>query len=92
MTFLTASILEQLWTSRVEKKRCAWPSVCAQVESQILLLREERLAQSADKVHLMLDASSPIAVNTKLYYVNTVRKSVRYSYLSQNHDIRRHDI
>ena len=33
MTFLTASILEQLWTSRVEKKRCAWPSVRAQVKS-----------------------------------------------------------
>ena len=27
MTFLTASILEQLWTSRVEKKRCTWPFV-----------------------------------------------------------------
>ena len=34
MTLLTASILEKLWTPRVEKKRCKWPSVQAQVESQ----------------------------------------------------------
>ena len=64
MTFLTASILEQLWTSRVEKIRCAWPSVRAQVEPQILLLRKERLAQFADIVHLMMDATSPIVANT----------------------------
>ena len=59
MTFLTASILVQLWTSRMEMKRCACPSVRAQVESQVLLLRKGRLAQFADKVQLMLDASPP---------------------------------
>ena len=64
MTFLTSSILEQLWTSRVEKKRCTWPSVQAQVESQVLLLRKGRLAKVADKVHLMLDVTPPIAVDT----------------------------
>ena len=62
-TFLTASILEQLWTSRVEKKRCAWLSVRAQAESQIFLLRKGRFAKFADKIHLMLDASAPIIVN-----------------------------
>ena len=64
MIFLTASILKQLWTSRVEKKRCTWPSVRAQVKSQVLLLRKGRLAKFADKVHLMLDATPPIAVDT----------------------------
>ena len=61
MTFLTASILEQLWLSRLEKKRWTWPSVVAQVESQVLLLREGRFA---DKVNLMLEATSPIVVDT----------------------------
>ena len=61
MTFLTASILEQLWISRLEKKRCTWPSVRAQVESQVLLLRKGRFA---DKVHLMLEATPPIVVDT----------------------------
>ena len=56
MTFLTVSILEQLWTLRVERKRCTWPSVRAQVESQVLLLRKGILAKLADKIHLMLDA------------------------------------
>ena len=37
MTFLTASILEQLWLSRTEKKGCTWPSIRAQVESEIPL-------------------------------------------------------
>ena len=64
MTFLTASILEQLWTSRVQKKRCEWPSVRAQVESQIQLMRKGRLAKFADKVLLMLDATSPIVAHT----------------------------
>ena len=64
MTFLTASILEQLWTSRVEKKRCTWPSVRAQVESEVLLLRKGRWSKFADKVHLMLDSTPPVAVNT----------------------------
>ena len=44
-TFLTASILEQLWLSRTEKKRCTWPSIRAQVESEIQMLRKGRLAQ-----------------------------------------------
>merc|ERR1712013_427043 len=61
MTFLTASILEQLWISRLEKKRCTWPSVRAQVESQVLLLRKGRFA---DKVHLMLEATPPTVVDT----------------------------
>ena len=61
MTFLTASILEQLWISRLEKKRCTWPSVRAQVESQVLLLRKGRFT---DKVHLMLEATPPIVVDT----------------------------
>ena len=64
MTFLTTSIMEQLWASRVEKKICAGPSVCIQVESQIMLLRKGRLVQFANKVHLMLDAASPIIINT----------------------------
>ena len=64
LTFLTATILEQLWTSRVQKKRCDWPSVCAQVESQILLLRKGRLAQAGDRVQLMLNETPPIVVNT----------------------------
>ena len=64
MTFLTASILEQLWASRVDKKICTWPSVRAQVESQVLLLRKGRMAEFADKVHLMLDAKPPIACDT----------------------------
>ena len=63
MTFLTASILEQLWTSRVEKKRCTWPSVRAQVESQVLLVRKGRWAKFDDKIHLMLDATCPIVVD-----------------------------
>ena len=29
MTFLTVSILEQLWLSRTEKKKCPWPSIRA---------------------------------------------------------------
>ena len=64
MTPLTASILEQLWTSRVQKKRCDWPSVRAQVESQILLLRKGRLAQAGDRVQFMLNETPPIVVNT----------------------------
>ena len=64
MTFLTVSILEQLWSSRVEKKISAWSFVHAQAESQILLLRKGRLAQFADQVQLMLDVTSPIEVNT----------------------------
>ena len=64
MTFLTVSILEQLWSSRVEKKISAWSFVHAQVESQILLLRKGRLAQFADEAYLMLDATSPIVINT----------------------------
>ena len=64
LTFLTATILEQLWTSRVQKKRCEWPSVRAQVESQIQLMRKGRLAKFADKVLLMLDATSPIVAHT----------------------------
>ena len=64
LTFLTATILEQLWTSRVQKKRCDWPSVRAQVESQILLLRKGRLAQTGDRVQLMLNETPPIVVNT----------------------------
>ena len=66
MTFLTVSILEQLWSSRVEKEISAWSFVHAQAESQILLLRKGKLAQFAEKVHLMLDATSPpqIVVNT----------------------------
>ena len=67
MTFLTASILEQLWISRLEKKRCTWPSVRAQVESQVLLLRKGRFI---DKVHLMLEATTPIVIDTQLDYVN----------------------
>ena len=64
MTFLTAPILEQLWSSRVEKKLSAWPFVRAQVESQILLLRKGRLAQFADEAYLMLDVTSLIVINT----------------------------
>ena len=64
MTFLTVSILEQLWSSRVEKKISAWSFVHAQAESQILLLRKGRLAQFADEAYLMLDATSPIVINT----------------------------
>ena len=64
MTFLTVSILEQLWTSRVEKKLSAWPFVRTQGESQILLIRKGRMVQFAEKVYLMLDATSPIVVNT----------------------------
>ena len=73
MTFLTASILQKLWTSRVEKITCAWPSVRAQVEPQTLLLRKGRLAQFADIVHLMLDATSPIVANTQFDFVNCVK-------------------
>ena len=73
MTFLTAPILEQLWTSRVEKKLSAWPFVHTQVESQILLLRKGRLAQFADQDQLMLDVTSPIVVNTQFDYVNVVK-------------------
>ena len=60
MTFLTVSILEQLWTwtSTVEKKRCACPSVHTQVESQVLLLRKERLAKFSCLMQ------PPIAVST----------------------------
>ena len=57
------SILEQLCTSRVEKK-CTWPSVRSQVESHVLLLRKGRLAKFADKVYFMLDATPPIAIDT----------------------------
>ena len=49
---------------RVEKKQSAWPFVHTQVESQILLLRKGRLAQFADEAYLMLDATSPIVINT----------------------------
>ena len=42
VTFLTATVLEQLWLSRTEKKRCTWPSIRAQVESEILLLRKRQ--------------------------------------------------
>ena len=73
MTFLTASILEQFWSSRVEKKLSAWPFVCAQVESQILFQRKGRLAQFADIVHLMMDATSPIVANTEFDFVNCVK-------------------
>ena len=58
VTFLTATVLEQLWLSRTEKKRCTWPSIRAQVESEILLLRKGRLAQAGDRVQQMLDATS----------------------------------
>ena len=61
VTFLTATVLEQLWLSRTEKKRCTWPSIRAQVESEILLLRKGRLAQAGDTVQKMLDATSPVA-------------------------------
>ena len=64
MTFLTASILEQLWLSRTEKKRCTWPSIRAQVESEIQMLRKGRLAQAGDKVQLMLNATPPTIVST----------------------------
>ena len=64
MTFLTATVLEQLWISRTEKKRCTWPSIRAQVESEILLLRKGRLAQAGDRVQQMLDATSPTVVCT----------------------------
>ena len=40
MIFLTVSILEQLWISRLEKKRCTWPSERTWVKSQILLKKE----------------------------------------------------
>ena len=43
MTFLTASILEQLWISRVEKKRCTWPSVRAQVQIKSILCLMQHL-------------------------------------------------
>ena len=58
MTFLTASILEQLWLSRTEKKRCTWPSIRAQVESEVQMLRKGRLAQAGDRVQEMLNATS----------------------------------
>ena len=64
MTFLTASILEQLWLSRTEKKRCTWPSIRAQVESEIQMLRKGRLAQAGDRVQLMLNATPPTVVGT----------------------------
>ena len=57
MTFLTASILEQLWLSRTEKKKCTWPSIRAQVESEILLERKGRLAQAGERVLQMLNAA-----------------------------------
>ena len=63
-TFLTASILEQLWLSRTEKKRCTWPSIRAQVESEIQMLRKGRLAQAGDRVQLMLNATPPTVVCT----------------------------
>ena len=44
--------------------RHAWPFVRTQGESQILLMRKGRLVQFAEKVYLMLDATSPIVVNT----------------------------
>ena len=64
VTFLTATVLEQLWLSRTEKKRCTWPSIRAQVESEILLLRKGRLAQAGDRVQLMLNATSPTVACT----------------------------
>ena len=64
LTFLTATVLEQLWISRTEKKRCTWPSIRAQVESEILLLRKGRQAQAGDRVQHMLDATSPTVVCT----------------------------
>ena len=64
VTFLTATVLEQLWLSRTEKKRCTWPSIRAQVESEILLLRKGRQAQAGDRVQHMLDATSPTVVCT----------------------------
>ena len=64
VTFLTATVLEQLWISRTEKKRCTWPSIRAQVESEILLLRKGRLAQAGDRVQHMLDATPPTVVCT----------------------------
>ena len=64
VTFLTATVLEQLWLSRTEKKRCTWPSIRAQVESEILLLRKGRLAQAGDRAQHMLDATSPTVVCT----------------------------
>ena len=64
MTFLTASILEQLWLSRTEKKICTWPSVRAQVESEIQMLRKGRLAQAGDRVQLMLNATPRTVVST----------------------------
>ena len=54
----------QLWSSIVEKKRCTRPSVRAQVELQVLLLRKGRWAKFADEIHLMLDATPPIVVDT----------------------------
>ena len=64
VTFLTATVLEQLWISRTEKKRCTWPSIRAQVESEILLLRKGRLDQAGDRVQHILDATSPTVVCT----------------------------
>ena len=64
MPFLTASILKQLWISTTEKKRCDWPSVRAQVESEILLLRKGRLTQAAERVQHMLNATPSIVVHT----------------------------
>ena len=88
MTFITASILKQLWTSREENKRCTWPSVWAQVESQVILLRKGRWAKFADNVHLMLDATPPVAV----WYITGLCKFSKlcsllldkYNYLRQN--------
>ena len=57
MIFLTASILEQLWLSRTEKKKCTWPSIRAQVESETLLVRKGRLAQAGERVLQMLNAA-----------------------------------
>ena len=65
LTFLTATVLEQLWISRTEKKRCTWLSIRAQVESEILLLRKGRLAQAGDRVQHMLNATSPTVVCVK---------------------------
>ena len=42
----------------------AWPSVRAQVESEVMLLRKGRWSKLADKVQIMLDATPPVAVNT----------------------------
>ena len=64
VTFLTATVLEQLWLSRTEKKRCTWPSIRAQVESEILLLRKGRLAKAGDIVQQMLNATSPTVACT----------------------------